>query len=142
VFKNPSPRSVRMDDFALFDAALTTTGVARPGSTVTLRLQGNVPNLPYQAAAAFATAPGISVDTRNIPLAPDSLTVLSLTLPTVFSGFSGVTDANGAAQALIAFPPIPQLAGFSFYVAFVTLSPAAPSGIANISNDHRISIVP
>jgi hypothetical protein len=141
-FLAPAPRCSGIDDFALFDAVLTSTGTAQPGSTLVLNLQGNLPGAPYQAAAAFANAPGIAVDVRTIPLAPDTLTILSLTLPSVFQAFSGVTDNNGSATARIVFPPVPQLAGIVFYTAFVTLSPAAPSGIANISNDHRIDIVP
>jgi hypothetical protein len=107
-----------------------------------LSLQGNTPGALYQVAAAFASAPGIAVDVRNIPLSPDALTLLSLTLPSVFQSFAGATDLNGAATARIVFPPVPALAGVVFYTAFVTLSPTAPSGIANISNDHRIEIVP
>jgi len=142
VFKTPNPRSSGIDDFALFDGVLSSTGVPRPGSTVTLRLQVDGAGLPYQLASAFSNAPGVPVDSRNIPLVPDALTLLSLSLPTVFQGYTGVTGANGAALAQIAFPPVSQLAGVAFYTVFVTLSPAAPSGIVNISNDHRIDIVP
>jgi hypothetical protein len=141
-FLTPQTRSPGIDDFALFDAVLTSTGTAQPGTTLTLNLQGNVPGAPYQAAAAFAAAPGIPVDTRSIPLAPDALTVLSLSLPSVFQGFTGGLNGTGAGTARIAIPAVPALAGVVFHSAFVTLSGGAPSGIASISNDHRIAIVP
>jgi len=141
-FLLPQSRGPGIDDFAIFDAVLTSTGTPQVGTTLTLNLQGNVPGTPYQAAAAFAAAPGIPVDTRSIPLAPDALTLLSLSLPSVFQGFSGFTNGIGSATARIALPAVPELVGVVFFTALVTLSGAAPSGIANISNDHRIAIVP
>jgi hypothetical protein len=32
--------------------------------------------------------------------------------------------------------------GLSFHTAFVTLNPASPSGVENISNDERFTIAP
>jgi len=139
---SPLTRSSAVDNFALFDAVLNTVGTPNVGATLGLSLQGQNPGSTYQVACSLSNAPGIPVDTRNIPLTPDAFMLLSFSLPTVFVQFTGTLDANASARALIVIPPIPMLAGFSFYAGFVTVNPASPSGIENISNDERITIVP
>jgi hypothetical protein len=138
----PLTRSSGVDDFALFDAVLNTTGTPNVGATVTLNLQGQNAGRNYQVACSLSNSPGIAVDTRNIPLTPDAFMLLSLSLPAVFANFAGVLDANAQGQAQVLIPAVPALAGFSFYAGFVVVNPAAPSGIENISNDERITIVP
>jgi len=136
------PRSSALDNFALFDAVLTSSGTPRPGGTVTLSLRGQNGGRTFQVACSLSNSPGIQVDSRNIPLTPDGLMIASLILPTIFANFSGVLDSNASAQAQIHLPASPPLLGLSFYAAFVTLHPGAPSGVENISNDERFTIVP
>jgi len=142
-FFTPLVKSSGVDNFALFDAVLMGDNpTPRLGTTITLSLKGQNPGSTFQAACSLSNAPGIPVDSRNIPLTPDGLMIASLILPTVFANFSGVLDANAAAQAQILLPQSPALVGLSFYAAFVTMSPGAPSGIENISNDERFTIAP
>jgi hypothetical protein len=141
-FSTPLTRSSGVDDFALYDGVVTATGTANPGGTLTMNLRGQTAGLTYQAACSLSNSPGIPVDSRRIPLTPDSLMIASFVFPTVFANFAGVLDGTASAQAQINFPPDPALVGFSFFAGFVTIDPAAPSGIANISNDLPITIVP
>jgi hypothetical protein len=141
-FLAPLIRSSGLDDFALFDAVLTATGTPNVGGSLTLNLKGKTPGAVYQAACSQTNFPGIPIDSRRIPLTPDALMVASLTLPPVFANFTGVLDGNAAGQAAINFPAVPQLAGLSFFAGFVEVAPGAPSGIAAISNDHPITILP
>jgi hypothetical protein len=135
------PRSSALDNFALFDAVLTSRDTPRLGTTITLNLRGQTGGSTFQAACSLSNSPGIRVDSRNIPLAFDGLMVASLVLPTVFANFGGVLDATASAQAQIHIPNSPPLLGLSFFAAFVTLSPGAPSGVENISNDERFTIL-
>ena len=61
-------------------------------------------------------------------------------MPAIFTGYRGVIDSRGQAQAAIHIPNMPALIGVRLHSAFVTLSPSAPSGIRSISNTFLFSI--
>jgi len=121
---------------------LSGTGTPRPGGVIRFALTANDDaGLPYQVASSLGLGP-IAVDTRKIDLSPDALLLVSVggLLPSVFAGYPGVVDANGQAKAAIHVPNIPALIGLRLHSAFVTLSPAAPSGIKSISNTFSLSV--
>lgn len=101
----------------------------------------DTPHHPYLLGAARTSSPGYLVDYRRIPLNFDGLTEIALTTPAIFKDFAGVTDANGFARACINVPNQPALIGQRFYLAFITISPSARSGIAGISNALPVAVV-
>jgi len=118
------------------------TGAPRPGLTVSLTLTAfHDVARPYQLASSLGTGP-IPLDTRQLGLSPDGLLVVTVMgyWPTVFSGYRGVIDSKGQAQAAIHIPNVPALIGVRLHSAFVTLDPAAPSRIRSISNTFTFSV--
>jgi len=93
-------------------------------------------------AAAFTGLTGIPVGTRRIPLDPDALFFTSLVATNVFQQFQGFLSGTGEADAAIAIPAIPGLAGFTIYSAFALLDTNAPSGMAASGNRLHITFVP
>ncbi len=113
----------------------------RVGTTFPLSIRfAGAPGKAYVAAASFASTPGIRVGGRTIPLAVDGLFVASRNLPTVFQGFSGVLDANGAAAASVAIPSVAALRGTRVFFAAIALDPAAPGGVAYASREYGVEI--
>jgi len=124
------------------ETVITLSGTTSPGGTVDLDLMSAVdPNRPYQAASSLGTGP-IPIDTRVLNLSPDDLMVVSVNgyLPSVFLNYTGVLDASGKAKAQIKIPNLPALKGVRIHSAFITLNPAAPSGVSSISNTATFSI--
>jgi hypothetical protein len=68
-----------------------------------------------------------------IPLTPDRLFTAVPTLPSIFSGFRGVLDANGSARARVNIPQVIGLRGLRVFYAAVVFDPQAPGGIAAVS---------
>jgi hypothetical protein len=93
----------------------------------------------YLAAAALASAPGIALDCRTIPLALDPLLVLSLVDPVRFEGFQGALDFRGEANAALHVPPGP-LSGVAVHLAFVVPAAGAPSGVRSVSGPQSFTI--
>ncbi len=128
-----------IDDLRITDyddgVRLTAGGPARIGQTVALQLQATrSANQPYATAVALGTSPGIALPSgRVIPLNPDPLFATVASVPAVFQNFVGQLDAAGNATAGIAIPASPSLIGTTLFAAFVTGSPGAPEGIADIS---------
>jgi hypothetical protein len=141
-FDPPLLRSCALDDFALFDAALTTADTPQLGARVLMRYRApQDANRVYQGACALSNS-GIAIDTRKIPLAIDGLLFASLLYPSVFEAFSGTLDSSGNGVAYLNIPSSPPLVGTTIYVAFVTVNPGgSPSGIKTISNDLPLRIV-
>jgi hypothetical protein len=80
--------------------------------------------------------PGIALGGRTIPLTPDPLLVLSVTggLGQMFFRHARILDAGGKAWAGLDLSALGNtVKGVRIWVAAVTFSPAAPSGIATIS---------
>jgi hypothetical protein len=122
---------------------LTLSGGTSPGSTVDLNLSSAADaGRAYQVASSLGTGP-IPIGTRSLGLSPDALMVITVNgyLPTVFVNYAGVLDASGKAKAQILIPNNPVLTGIRVYSAFVTIDPAAPYGISNISNTATLSIL-
>jgi hypothetical protein len=125
-----------------FAASIRLSGSTNPGGRVDLQLRTMSDNgLPYQAASSLGTGP-IPIDQRKLRLSPDELLRVSTSnaLPGIFSGYSGLLDARGEANAAIRLPAIPALVGTRIHTAFVTLDPKAPSGIRSISNPVTVTI--
>jgi len=126
---------------ALLDS-LSASGTTRPGGAVKLNLAAvEVRGLPYQVGTSLGLGP-ISIDTRELNLGPDGLLAVSAgnLWPTVFSGYQGLIDNQGKAQASINIPNDTALIGVRVHSAFVTLDPHAPSGIKSISDTFSFTI--
>jgi len=121
---------------------LEVSGTPRPAGTIILALTATGDAaLPYQVGTSLGTGP-IPIDTRKLDLSPDGLLMVTVGgyWPSIFSGYRGVIDSKGQAQAAIHIPNIPALIGVRLHSAFVTLDFAAPSGIKSISNTFMFSI--
>jgi DNA-binding beta-propeller fold protein YncE len=119
-------------------------GLPSIGTTIRLglRLRSDA-GLNYVMGASLGSTPGIVLpDSRVIPLNVDVMLLVSLTTPTIFGNFQGTLNATGDALANVNIPPDAGLVGFTFFVAWVSLDPAAPSGIRHISNALPITIQP
>jgi regulation of enolase protein 1 (concanavalin A-like superfamily) len=136
-------------DFDFFQATGTAVGNVAPQVVGTPRVGQQVfvdlaaePDLFYYMGAAFDTVPGMQLGTRNLPLNPDPLLVLSVNnlLPGVFNHFNGYLNARGEGRAWIRIPGDTGLVGQSFHVAFVTLNAAKPFGISTISRATKVQI--
>ena len=118
------------------------SGTPRPGGTVSFDLIATCDGAhPYQVGSSLGTGP-ISIGNQSIGLSLDHMLVISLMgfCPGVFSNYCGVMNSKGQANAAIHIPNDPVLIGLRIHTAFVTLAPAAPSGIRSISNTFSFSI--
>ena len=112
-----------------------------PGGVFNIRIRfANHPGKPYVAAASLSPRPGIPVDSRTIPLTPDNFFAASVVIPQIFVNFQGVLDLNGRASPYIPIPNAAVLKGFRFFLAAVVVDPAAPSSIAQISQEYGVTI--
>jgi Tol biopolymer transport system component len=115
-----------------------------PGGTIAVQLESPQDAYStYVAGCALGYTTGVPIASqRLVPLDPDALLAASLdpSYSTSFVGFSGALDASGIAIALLVVPPNPALSGLTFYTAFVVVDPAAPDGIARVSNAMRVMI--
>jgi hypothetical protein len=121
---------------------LQGSGTPRPGGTVALTvIAADSPGLSYQVGSSLGTGP-ILIGSRKLNLSPDPLLVVSTSgyWPGIFSGYRGVMNSQGRAQAAIHIPNLPALIGVRLHSAFVTLSATAPSGIKRISNTFTFAI--
>ena len=121
---------------------LVLGGTGRIGSTMTLSLHASdSPGLSYQVGSSLGTGP-IPIGNRQIALSADDLLVVTVgdLWPWFFSGYRGVLDAQGDAQASIHIPNVQALIGIPIHSAFVTLDPAAPWGIRSISDTESFMI--
>ena len=121
---------------------LILSGSTSPGGTVDLNLSSAADaGRTFQVASSLGTGP-IPIGSRSLDLSPDNLMVVTVNgyLPTVFVNYSGVLDASGQAKAQILIPNLPVLKGVRIHSAFITLDPAAPFGISNISSTETLSI--
>jgi hypothetical protein len=143
-WQNPIPGIGGGDAFVakVAQSSIEGSGTTRPGGTVTLSvLAAGSLGLAYQLGTSFGTGP-IPIDTRNLNLSPDNLLVVTVKnyWPWIFAGYRGVIGSKGQAQAAIHIPNVSALMGVRLHSAFVTLDPAAPSGIRSISNTFSFSI--
>ena len=93
------------------------------------------------ALGLSGTHPGISVGGRRINLLPDGLTQASLLgyLAPYFSGNLGLLDPSGRGRAVLDLGPFKgSLHGRPFHFVALVLDPAAPGGVAVISDPYLI----
>jgi hypothetical protein len=123
-------------------ASLAGSGAGSPGTTIKFALSAAADaGLRYQMGSSLGKGP-IPIDTRTIGLTPDNLLVLSTggLLPSMFVNYAGTLDAAGAGTAGLAIPNLALLKGVRIYTAYLTLLPAAPSGVSSISNTFLFTI--
>ncbi|MBN2489826.1 MAG: SBBP repeat-containing protein [Planctomycetes bacterium] len=123
---------------------LQKSGAAQPGGTVRLALTATDDSgLPYVIGSSLGTGP-MPIDARRIDLSPDDLLVATAgnSWPAIFTGYRGVIGPGGQASAAIHIASIPGLVGLRIHSAFVTVHPAAPSGIQSIANTTSFQISP
>ncbi|MBN2492829.1 MAG: hypothetical protein JXQ29_18415 [Planctomycetes bacterium] len=139
-----SPATYTLVYDALPVGSLLSVGRPQVGTTYPLDLQAlGDAGLAYQVAlSASGPTPGIPIDRRVVPLAPDPLffLVLGNALPGTLKKFAGTLDAAGAGRAELVIPGNPALAGTLLHGAFATY-PGAPSGIKTLSNAWRFVLV-
>jgi beta-propeller repeat-containing protein len=101
------------------------------------------PGLLYHAATSLGAGP-FEIDGRAVPLTPDRLlrATLAEKLPHVCSGYSGTLDALGEGHGAMWIPEHPNMVGLKLHTAFITLDPAAPSGIKSISSSYVHTVTP
>lgn len=115
---------------------LTHLGVPSSSGSLTLfyRDSGRPGRTCVMAAAMGNT--GFPYAGLHIPLDPDFLFsgTFARNLPPVETGFFGVLDANGEAQALLTNPGSVLLGLPVLWVGAFTLDPLAPFGLGSVSN--------
>lgn len=125
---------------------LLAQGTPNLGATVTLALNsGTDAGRSYVMAASLGNS-GVSLPGgRILPLAPDTLFFLTVTfggLPPYLTGFVGVLNAQGSANATAVIPTAPAFVGVTLHFAYVVIDPAGPGGFGTISNDESVTVVP
>lgn len=138
------PFICNVDDVAIgeFGGTCSSGGSAKNGGTLDLLLNAvGAANKSYFTGTSFGKGP-IPLDTRSIDLSLDTLLVISTSgvLPVVFSAYNGILPNSGSATAKLNIPASPALVGLKIHTAFVTLDPAAPSGVLTISNTNTTEI--
>jgi hypothetical protein len=114
---------------------LTQAGPAGIGASMNLHYRDSAnPGKVYVYGAALGTT-GFTIGTRTVPLDPDWLLIgtFGQDIPPYTVGWSGVLDPGGNALGTLT-NILPALTGFAFHVGAFTLDPAAPFGVATISN--------
>jgi len=135
-----------VDDLAITDyddgVRLVLGGSTKIGQTALLDLTASrSAGRTYVVAAALGDHPGIPVKgPRTIPLNPDPLFFSAFALPAIFKNFVGNLDGSGRGQAQVAIPDVGAIVGMTFYCAFLTLDPAAPAAIRDISPSVAIRV--
>jgi len=74
------------------------------------------PGFFYQVAASFGYNPGITTPFGTVPLNPDALFFLSVSVPQIFQKFSGQLNTQGLANPVVAIPNGP-LQGVRIFLA-------------------------
>lgn len=127
------------------EAMLTVQGLPRIGTAVNMSLLDPLQaNKIYVLAFSFGTMPGIALsDGRIIPLNPDPLFLLTLNYPHAINLVNsvGTLDALGRGLATWTIPAVPQIAGVTLYVAYVTVDPESPNSIGSISPAVPITLL-
>ena len=113
------------------DAAISILGAPHVGTTRNVRVcSPQDGGKAFAMAAALSTVPGIATCAGTVPLAPDSLFLLSVDPSNPhFLNFTGTLANDGSSEIpALAIPNIPGLVGQSFVLAFaaVDLSQACP----------------
>jgi len=128
---------------AFHDATMQAPATVQIGTSVAIPIQaGSSPGLPYIAAAALGTSPGIALpDGRSMPLNQDFLFGLSLTANPFFVGFAGTLDSSGQGALGVVAPSQPVFAGLTFHVAFVVVDFGHAIGLRAFSRPATITLL-
>lgn len=109
---------------------LVPSGSPNVGRTINFTLFDPLrANLTYVLAMSFGNASGIPLgDGRVIPLNYDPLFSLSVQYPSLIglTNSVGTLDTQGRGRSQWTIPNVPQLAGVTVYVAFITLDATLP----------------
>ena len=125
------------------DRPLHTTGSAASSKTLSFHLNSARPGdagKAYYLAFSQLSTPGARLpDGRIIRMNLDRFVVANVggVLAPFWNGGTniGLLDSSGRATARLTIPGvIPSTGKFTFYAAFLTLDPNAPSGIGTVSN--------
>ncbi|MBN2491458.1 MAG: hypothetical protein JXQ29_11475 [Planctomycetes bacterium] len=106
---------------------------------LSIRFAGQ-PGKAYAVAAALSNRPGIRIGGKVIPVNPDNLFFLSQVSPVIFNRFLGVLDNHGRSSAYIVLPKVLAIRGIRVFLAAVVIDPAAPGGIAEVSQPYGATI--
>jgi hypothetical protein len=92
-------------------------------------------------AASFGNS-GISIGGRKVPLALDTLLILTVQnlLPGIFRNYQGTLGSGGTASASLLIPSGPALKGVTLHHAFVVIDPSKPNGLGTISNGLPVTL--
>ncbi len=112
---------------------LSATGTAAIGTSVQLDLQApTFPGRPFHLGVSESASQGIPIPPAGIaPLDLDLLFLSFPNAPSVFSGFSGTLNGQGAGTSVINVPAEPALAGFQVFVAGLVLEGTVPAVITS-----------
>src|SRR5687768_12263141 len=118
---------------------LRASPAAPIGSPLFFQIDSGSPLTPYVFDLSLTgTSPGISLSPTGpvVPLNPPIVYLQTFggspALAGIFQNFSGVTDAQGRAKAVLDIPVLPQVIGVPIDGCFVTLSPGSPGGVGVI----------
>ena len=122
----------------IMPTTITLGAVPAPGSALPIMLSSpDDAGAFYVCGLTLSPFPGTPLpgsDNRIVPITNDWLLAASLNATGAFFGNIGYLSLGmGDATATLIIPPIPSLAGFSFFAAFVTTSPNSSSGIGSFS---------
>ena len=122
----------------IMPATITLGAVPAPGSTLPIMLSSpDDAGAFYVCGLTLSPFPGTPLSgpgNRIVPLTDDWLLATSLSATGAFLGNIGFLSLGmGDATATLIIPPVPTLAGFSFFATFVTTSPNSSSGIGSFS---------
>jgi hypothetical protein len=138
---SPNITVSEMDNFAFFDAVLVPQPNTQPRIGMSYRMNLHTPRTqitPYYGLAALG-AGTFPLGARALPLAPDALFSLSLSLAGPL-GLTGVTNASGLGTPQFNIPNLAALVGLRIFVSTFTLDGTQPFGVGHISNHLSFDI--
>lgn len=120
---------------------LASAGVPSTTATVHFNFRDAANSGRAYAMALALGNTGFPLGSRTVPIDGDALFVASFGagIPPATTGFLGVLDAAGNGTATLT-NPLAALIGVRLYCAAFTLSPAAPFGVATISNAIAVQL--
>lgn len=129
----------------IMPTTITLGAVPAPGAVLPIMLSSpDDAGAFYVCGLTLSPYPGTPLpgsDNRIVPITNDWLLAASLNATGAFFGNIGYLSLGmGDATATLIIPPIPSLAGFSFFAAFVTTSPNSSSGIGSFSTAALITL--
>ncbi|HET6201442.1 MAG TPA: S8 family serine peptidase [Planctomycetota bacterium] len=141
------PYAVAVSQF--FDSFTNrVSGAATLPLGVTTAMTGEDPYHPGSAGFVVLGLSGVSpgdgyvVGDHTVPIVADGAIFLPLQFPAVFPGFTGALSLSGTQAFSVAVPNLPSLVGAALSFSFLTLDPAGPLGVGEISPGVTATVVP